>query len=224
LLTDLGRREEALDCFSKVLLLEPKMFSAFVNQGIAERARERYDEAFAAYDKALSIKPDLAEAWLGRGNVFCDLKRYDEALAAYDKALSIEPDLEVVEGPRLNTKMYLCKWDNLDEEIKSLTISVRLGKTNIAPFPFLSLSDSPEDQLYCAQAWVAANHPPQPNSLWKGHKYQHEKMRIGYVSADLHKHAVAFLTAELFELHDRNRFSIHAYSLGLDDKSDMRRR
>jgi predicted O-linked N-acetylglucosamine transferase (SPINDLY family) len=49
-------------------------------------------------------------------------------------------------------------------------------------------------------------------------------LTIGYLSADFHSHATAMLVAELFEKHDRARFSIIGYSYGPDDGSQMRRR
>ena len=49
-------------------------------------------------------------------------------------------------------------------------------------------------------------------------------MIIGYLSADFHSHAVAYLIAELIEKHDRSRFAIHGYSYGPDDGSAMRGR
>jgi protein O-GlcNAc transferase len=51
-----------------------------------------------------------------------------------------------------------------------------------------------------------------------------EKLLIGYFSPDFRNHAVSFLTAELYELHDRNKFEIIAFSFGADDKSEMRSR
>ncbi len=37
------------------------------------------------------------------------------------------------------------------------------------------------------------------------------RIRIGYLSGDLHMHAVGLLTPELFELHDRSRFEVWAF-------------
>jgi protein O-GlcNAc transferase len=167
---------------------------------------------------------DLDNAWLGRGNVFCNLKRYDEALAAYDKALSIKPDLEGVEGCRLHMKMRVCNWVQLDKEIGDLTTSVRAAKATCEPFTLLSLTDLPDDHLRCAQAWGAAKHPITANSVWRDKVYQHDKIRLGYVSSDLRQHAIASLMAELLELHDKKRFTVTAFSLGRDDNSDIRRR
>ena len=51
-----------------------------------------------------------------------------------------------------------------------------------------------------------------------------KRLRIGYLSADYHEHATAYLVAEMFERHDRERFEIFAYSSGPDDTSPMRQR
>jgi predicted O-linked N-acetylglucosamine transferase (SPINDLY family) len=51
-----------------------------------------------------------------------------------------------------------------------------------------------------------------------------QKIRIGYFSADFRNHAVSLLTAELYELHDKNKFEIIAFSFGVDDKGPMRLR
>ena len=220
----LQRYDEALAPYDKALAIKPDLEGAWLGRGNVFWSLKRYDEAFAAYDKALSIKPDLENAWLGRGHVFYDLKRYAEAFAAYDKALSIKPDLESVEGSRLHMKMHLCNWEQLDKEIGDLTNSIRAGKGNCPPFALLSLTDLPDDHLRCTQAWGAAIHPITAKSVWQDKIYKHDKIRLGYVSADLRTHAVAYLIAELFELHDKERFSVTAFSLGRDDNSDIRRR
>jgi len=45
------------------------------------------------------------------------------------------------------------------------------------------------------------------------------RMRLGYLSSDFHGHPVAYLTAELFELHERDRFEVFLFSYGPDDGS-----
>jgi len=40
------------------------------------------------------------------------------------------------------------------------------------------------------------------------------RLKVGYLSADLHEHATAILTAGLFEHHDWERFELFAYSYG----------
>jgi predicted O-linked N-acetylglucosamine transferase (SPINDLY family) len=60
--------------------------------------------------------------------------------------------------------------------------------------------------------------------LWRGEIYAHDRIRIAYLSADLHDHATAHLMAGLFEMHDKSRFETTAVSFGPDDRSDLRRR
>ena len=50
---------------------------------------------------------------------------------------------------------------------------------------------------------------------------KHKKIRVGYFSGDFRIHPVATLTAELYEMHDRNEFEIHAFSFGPDTKDEM---
>jgi predicted O-linked N-acetylglucosamine transferase (SPINDLY family) len=79
-------------------------------------------------------------------------------------------------------------------------------------------------QLICARSFIQDEIPVLPQPLWSTTIYQHERVRIAYLSADLGLHAVASLIAELFERHDRTRFEILGVSFGADERSDMRAR
>jgi predicted O-linked N-acetylglucosamine transferase (SPINDLY family) len=50
------------------------------------------------------------------------------------------------------------------------------------------------------------------------------KIRVAYLASEFREHPVAFLTAELFELHDRDRFEVYAVSWGADEPGDIRSR
>ena len=220
--TDLKRYEEALAAYDKALSIKPDLENAWLGRGNVFWSVKRYDEALTAYDKALSIKPDLERAWFGRGNILFDLKRYDEAFAAYDTALKLKPDLSAAEGARLHAKMQSCDWSNFHIECRSLIDSVRCGKQPTVPFVLLTIEASAEDQFRYANAWVETN---CQTSIPEGHSVtskENTKIRIGYLSADLRNHAVAYLTAGVFEKHDKNRFETFAFSTGPDHKSDFR--
>jgi protein O-GlcNAc transferase len=221
---DLKRYDDAIADFNKAIAFQQNYAEAFYNKGKSLAELNRYDEAFAAFDKALALKPDLAEAWVGRGNAFNELKRYEEAFIAYDKAFGLEPDLTGVEGARLHAKMHLCHWINFNAECKRLISSVRNRNANTPPFPFLAIPSSPEDQLQCARLWVAETFSPSQNVIWRGERYNHDRIRLAYLSADFHQHAISYLTAGLFDCHDKSRFEVTAVSLGTDDNSEMRQR
>ena len=50
---------------------------------------------------------------------------------------------------------------------------------------------------------------------------KHLKIKIGYFSGDFREHPVSYLTAELYEVHNRDQFEIHAFSFGPDTKDEM---
>jgi len=223
-LRKLNRYDEAFAAYDKALALKPDLESAWLGRGNVFYNLKRYDEAIAAYDKALSLKPDLEDAWCGRGDIFNNLKRYDEAFVAYDKAFSLKPELTGVEGFRLLARMHLCDWSNYDAESSHLISSVRNGNVNTLPFPFLGIPSSSDDQLRCAKLWIAKNCPPFDKPIWRGERYNHDRIRVAYLSADFHQHATSFLMAGMFECHDKSRFEMTAISIGPDDNSEMRQR
>jgi len=220
--TQLKRYNDAFAAYDKALALKPDLAETWLGRGNVFTELKRYNDAFAAYDKALELKPDLAEAWLGRGNVFIELKQHREAFAAYDKALALKPNLTELEGERLHCKMHLCDWSNFTTECQHLISSIRNDKTNTNPFAFIAISTSREDQLKCAKLWINEKYPTVSKPIWNGEIYKHDKIRIGYVSADFQQHATSDLIAGLFECHDKAKFKTVAISIGPDDSSKIR--
>ena len=100
----------------------------------------------------------------------------------------------------------------------------RLENALSVPFVLIGLSDSARDHLVCSQSWVRDKCPASPTPVYKNERYRHDRIRIAYVSADFHRHATAYLMAELFERHDRSRFEIIGVSFGVDDRSEIRNR
>ena len=223
-LRDLKRHEDALASYDKAIALKPDFADAHNNRGNTLRDLDRLEEALASYDKAIALKRDFADAYSNRGNTLRELDRLEEALASYRKALILQPDLAEVEGLRLHTKMHLCDWSNFENECAHLVSAVRSGKTNTPPFPFLTIPSLSDDQLQCAKLYVANKYPPSDGPIWQGERYNHERIRVGYLSADFRQHPVSLLIAGVFECHDKSRFDVTAISIAPDDNSEMRKR
>jgi protein O-GlcNAc transferase len=220
--TSLKRFDEAFTAYDKALALKPDLAEAWLGHGRIFLGLRRFDEAIAPYDKALALKPDLALAWLGRGTALHELKRFDEAIDAYDQALKLRPDIEYAEGARLSARMSSCDWANIELEILHFLSAVTDQKLVSAPFTLLAMPTSSADQLQVAKTFVA-DQVPFP-ALRRGDIYSHDRIRIGYFSADFRQHPVAHLAVGLFEKHDKSRFEITAISFGPDDGSDLRSR
>jgi len=175
-------------------------------------------------DRGIALKPDLAEAYQTKGNVLRALRSYDEALGCYEKAAAADPNLPYILGDVLYTKSYLCNWQGLDAVFNRLIAGVDAGKTVSKPFPLVTTPVSALQQRKCAEICIRDKYPAAPSPLWKGERYTHDKIRIGYFSADFHNHATSYLMAKLFELHDRSRFEVIGFSFGTSPPDDMRAR
>jgi predicted O-linked N-acetylglucosamine transferase (SPINDLY family) len=88
----------------------------------------------------------------------------------------------------------------------------------------LSISDDPNDQLHAAQQFVETKVAKNLPNLSVGRCYGHKKIRIGYCSSDFSLHPVSMLTAELYELHDREAFEVFGYCWSPEDGSGLRSR
>jgi len=218
---DLGRLDAAVKSFLETLDIKPDYAEAHNNLGNALKELGQLDAAVKCYEKALEIKPDFADTHHNLGITIQELGQLNEALVSYECAFALKPDIDYILGTLVYAKMNLCIWDDLPTRINELTKKINNNEKVIIPFALLSLIDDPEVQRKNTEILVKENHP-KSHVLSKIERYpKHKKIRIGYFSADFRNHPVSDLIVELFEIHDRNRFEIHAFSFGPDTKDEM---
>jgi len=223
-LAELKRHDAAIQNFGQALVFRPHSAETHMSRGNSLRELGQYEAAVAGYEQAIALKPGYAEAHAARGIALFGLKRYDEALAGYDAALKIKPDLENLDGLRLYTKLQICDWSGLDAEVAWVTAKIARGEAATFPLCAMALSDSAALHRRTAELWVRHEFPSNP-ALAEIPRYTgHERIRIGYFSADFREHAVSSLMAGLFESHDRSRFELTAFSLGREVRDGMRAR
>lgn len=223
-LLELKRYKESLASYDKAISLNPNFPEPYYNRGNALLALSRYQEAAISYDRAVVLKPDYAEAYCNRGNALLELRRYEEALLSYDKTYEIRPDFNFILGKCQHIRMKICDWRKFDHHVHELAKKIELHEKVSGPFPFLSLKDSLFLQKKAAEIYVQAKHPFTEDLPKIPKRDRHEKIRIGYFSADFHDHPMMHLMAGLFEKHDRTRFELIAFSFGPDTKGEMRKR
>jgi predicted O-linked N-acetylglucosamine transferase (SPINDLY family) len=224
ILKELKRFDEAIAHYDKALGLKPDYAEGWSNKGSALYELKRFDEAIAHFDKALGLKPDYAEGWSNKGSALYELKRFDEAIAHFDKALGLKPDIDWAYGYLLHFKMKICSWSGIENSINNISKRVMADEKVAHPFLLLALNDDAFLHKKSSEVYLQ-NRYPQDLALGPMTKfYKKEKIRIGYFSADFRNHPISLLTAELFELHDKSRFEIIAFSFCADDKSPIRLR
>jgi predicted O-linked N-acetylglucosamine transferase (SPINDLY family) len=181
-----------------------------------------YAAAVEGYDRAVAMAPDFALAYVNRGHALRELGRFEEAAASFETALRLDPAIPFLRGARLQARLWACLWENLDTDIADIKARVARGEPVTSALSALTFADDPSFQKKAAEIWTASYYPflGQAAPAYP----RHDKIRIGYFSANLHEHAFAYLAAGLFEVHDRQKFEIAAFSLGPDQQDAMRRR
>ena len=150
-----------------------------------------------------------------------DLDNFEQALINYHHSYEINPNSDYIEGNIIHTKMHLCIWDDLSKQIKDLKYQINDGHKRIDAFSFMALIDDPKLQKKVTEIYLKDRFPKSdllPNiNIYPKHK----KIRIGYFSGDFREHPVSTLTANLYEIHNRDKFEIHAFSYGPDTQDEM---
>ena len=223
-LRELKRFTEALASYDRALALKPDYVEAINNRGGVLRDLNRPEDALASYERALALKPGDADALYNRGNALQDMKRYADATRSFAQLVALVPDYDYAQGSLFECRLHDCEWPEAADSAARLARTVSAGERAVAPFAFLAVSPSASAQLQCARTFVADKFPAAATPLWRGQRYQHDRIRLAYLSADFREHPLAHLMAELFERHDRQRFETIAVSFGPDAPSQIRSR
>ena len=197
--------DEAQYLFGEASKRNPASADAFFMRGFALQKLARDEEAISAFGQALAVNPHLAEALLNRAASLFRLRRYEEAACDYENLLALEPDFPFARGNLLFSRLHGCDWRGFEEQQAAIEAGLAAGKRVIAPFDAKALSLTPDDELRCAKLWVADQYPT-PARLPRGGSQTHRRIRLAYVSADFHAHALATLMVGVFEKHDRDPF------------------
>lgn len=214
---------EALDAATRASAIAPDQeahagLKAQIESAIGahERARRTLEAAIARHPVSAPLRFALANLLEER------LTDLPIAAFTYDQVLRIDPN----HGPALSQLTFLrgrlADWGDHDQLAAQYRSGVARGLPALSPFAFLSLPSTRAEQRQCARTWAATFTAgvaaPRHHHLSAG------RLRIGYLSADFHSHATAFLATGLFEQHDRTRFEVIGYSTGPDDHSSIRAR
>lgn len=224
-----GRYANAETCYLEATQRQPQQSALYYNLGNAQRELGKAKEAAKSYQQSILLNPNDADAYNNFGNVQRELGDLQAAINAYETALKINPKLYHAKVHLVHQKQHVCDWRDLDKDVREIREWVNHApEAQISPFAFLAMPNtSAQEQKKCASNWLKNRYKSafdQGKALAYKHPTSHQKLRIGYLSADFRLHPLASLISELIELHDRSAFEIYAYSYGVNDQSDERKR
>lgn len=211
----------------KAVALDAQSVDAWNNLGLALWGQKRNAQAESATRKAIALNPQLFEAWSNLGLILSGLKRFQEAANCFSQSLGLNPSAPYLNGYLLHMRLLCCDWKNYIDDLRKLTCDLQLGHKVVTPFISLSLTSNPELQHKAAEIYADDKKNQQATMSYGPRQVRardRSKIRLGYFSADFHEHPVSLLMAEIFELHDRSRFELIAFSLGADAKDEVRKR
>ncbi len=107
MLSRLGRFEEALGSFQKLLQGDPENRDARNGSAICLQKLGHLDEARSIFDRLTTQYPDLAYLQYNRGTLLNDLHDYKGALACFDRAIALQPDIAEMHNNRGHALRYL---------------------------------------------------------------------------------------------------------------------
>ena len=214
--------------FKKCMKLIPEDAEAYHNLGNIYYDQGAYASAALWYDRALSINPETVQTLINRGIIYQETGDSDAALYNFSKALEIDPRNSKAHSHLVHELYQRCEWPRIKElntKIDKLTESELENGHRPNEMPFLNLirSADPLINFRVAKRWSRELSKSTLGKLGTSafkHTYQkHKKITIGYLSNNFRNHPTSHLINDIFDLHDRSRFAINAYSYGEDDGS-----
>ena len=117
--------------------------------------------------------------------------------------------------------MKVCDWSHLANLKIELEEKIQSGTNCALPFPLIAILN--DESLISRAAENSFKELIQtPNNEHTYLDSGKKKIRIGYFSADFYNHATSYLMSGLFELHDRSKFEIIAFSFGPSVEDEYR--
>ncbi|MES2741365.1 MAG: methyltransferase domain-containing protein [Pseudomonadota bacterium] len=223
-----GDDSGAEQLYRQAIELNPGFVEARLNLGTLQERCGRPDEALATWQATLDQVADLParpalhlQTLNNLGRLLEVRKQFAAAEAMLVHSLEVEPDQPNVLTHYVHLRQKQCEWP-VYQPLDRVAPEAMLRATSA--LAMLSASDDPALQLAAARRFVDDKVITDVPHLTGAHGYGHRRLRIGYLSSDFCSHAVSILTAELYELHDRSKVEVYAFSWSREDHSPIRAR
>jgi predicted O-linked N-acetylglucosamine transferase (SPINDLY family) len=205
----------------KLVAKHPGDASHWFMLGRLRRRNNQFTEAIVSFTRCVALDPEHLEAWSLMGFSFLDLFKMKEALECFVFILQMQPSrAEAVFGCALAQEML----GNHADAMEFIDHAVALEPTNPKLYPLraylhATYGRDPAVTLAYFRDWaerfadpLTDVAPPLPVDRTPG-----RKLRIGYVSADLRNHSVAYFVEPIFARHDRSKVHVSIFSSGAVD-------
>ncbi|MDB5807288.1 MAG: Tetratricopeptide 2 [Betaproteobacteria bacterium] len=189
--------------------------------GRLRRRNNQFAESIIAFTQCVALDSARLDAWSQMGFSFLDMFKLKEALETFAFVLQMEPSrAEAVFGCALAQEMM----GNHADALELIDHAVALEPTNPKLYPLraylhATYGRDPAITLAYFRDWAERFADPlsaaaRPLAI---DRTPGRKLRIGYVSADLRNHSVAYFVEPIFGRHDRGQVHVSVFSSGAVD-------
>ena len=123
-LRQMGRYEDSLFNFNKVVSLKPNFAQAHYYLGLTFKALGKLDLSLLSYKQAVTLKPNYYQAYYNLANTLKELNYFDEAVENYKKAISLKPDFAEAYN---NLGLTLKELERYEEALNNINQAILLN-------------------------------------------------------------------------------------------------
>ena len=221
---EMERYDDALNYFTTAIKINPNFYQAHYNLGKVLNKLGNKNKAIESYKNSIQINDKFERSFFNLGSIYLEQKNYSEAKNCFEKVLDIKPNQDFLLGNIFYTNASLCDWSKFENFKEELENKIHDGQKVCMPFHTLALTNSPELQKIASETYFKSQFKKIKREKTLTFNYDNKKIKVGYYSADFHSHATMYLIANLFELHDKDKFEIIGFSYGRSPKDEMNSR
>jgi predicted O-linked N-acetylglucosamine transferase (SPINDLY family) len=232
--SDAGDLAGAKMGLEQALASNPDFYPAYINLGSALERLGEADQALLQWQTLVSRLPSVSAQNIEHkltalkqiGRVLIDNRRSPPAEAWLRQALDVVAEQRDVLEQYVALRLAQCEWPIIAPwEGMSREVLMK----GVSPLSMAAYTDDPLLQLATAKRYIEVamderDDAPDADRRNASIDLTGRRLRVGYVSSDLREHAIGYLMAELFELHDREKVEVFAYYCGVDPQGDLNAR
>jgi predicted O-linked N-acetylglucosamine transferase (SPINDLY family) len=205
-----GMAARATASLHRALVLMPAYAKAFINLGTFLSHGSRQAEGVRQFRRALACEPDSELAFAGCIQALSQDGRFEPILALLRRAAASHPAsarLHAVAGE------YFQTIGGLAAALRHLRRAVALDRRSARLhqqllFALVLDPDTSNRSLFVEyRRWAHRHVPSAPPAVAAADRDPQRALKVGYLSADLYDHPVAYLIEGLIHRHDRSRVS-----------------
>jgi predicted O-linked N-acetylglucosamine transferase (SPINDLY family)/predicted SAM-dependent methyltransferase len=209
-----GMNSEAVEACSKAVQLQGDLYEARYNLGMSLLSCGNYGDAAKCLLEATALKPKSIEVWIHAGDACRDAGQLSRAASCYRRALMAAPNNAILLA-KLGEVLLGMASQGQSERLFKRALAAGLEDSVTLSALLMSLQylvDTPQTRFSAeAERWCRICAPAMP---WLGPAPdgRERALRIGFVSADLHRHPVGVFISPFLRHYNRESFFVVCYS------------